>query len=54
MRKIFNVEKEEKGVDNLDFYIEETKISFVFFPFKNIEKIENFKGIKKYQITTFF
>lgn len=47
IRKIFKVEKEERGEDNIDFYIEGVKVSFVFFPFKNIEKIENFQGIKK-------
>ncbi len=47
IRKLFNVENEERGEDNLDFYIQGTKISFVFFPFKNLEKIEDFKGIKK-------
>ncbi len=47
IRKLFKIQKEERGIDNLDFYIEGVKVSFVFFPFKNIKPIENFKGIKK-------
>ena len=43
----FEIQKEERGVDNIDFYIEGVKVSFVFFPFKNIKPFENFKGIKK-------
>jgi len=47
MRKIFQIQKEEKGEDNIDFYVENVRISFVFFPFKNIERFESIKGIKK-------
>ncbi len=47
MRKIFNLEKIERGEDNIDFYVENIRISFIFFPFKNIEKIEIFQGIKR-------
>jgi len=47
MRKIFEVQKEERGEDNIDFYVKDVKISFIFFPFKNIEKFELVKGIKK-------
>jgi len=46
IRKIFKVIKEEEGVDNIDFFIENTKISFVYFPFKNIESLENSRDIK--------
>lgn len=46
-RKIYKIDREEMGVDNIDFYIEDIKVSFVFFPFENVEPLENFKGIKK-------
>ena len=49
MRKIFSIKKEERGDDNIDFFIENIeniKLSFVFFPFKNIEKLEKIQGIK--------
>ncbi|GLI52883.1 nucleotidyl transferase AbiEii/AbiGii toxin family protein [Thermodesulfovibrio yellowstonii] len=47
IRKSFNVQSEERFVDNIDFYIEDVKVSFVFFPFKNLLPIEKFKEIKK-------
>ncbi|MCF8309374.1 MAG: nucleotidyl transferase AbiEii/AbiGii toxin family protein [Bacteroidales bacterium] len=34
------------GEDNLDIFIEGTKVSFVFFPFSNVKSIENYKGIR--------
>jgi len=46
VREMFKVEKEERFTDNVDFWIKGIKVSFVFFPFKNIEPLENFKGIK--------
>lgn len=46
VRKLFRVEREERFEDNIDFFIEGLKISFVFFPFKNIKPLENFEGIK--------
>ena len=46
VRKIFSIKKEERGDDNIDFFIENIKLSFVFFPFKNIEKLEKIQGIK--------
>lgn len=45
VRKIFKVEGEERLGDNIDFFIQGIKVSFVFYPFKNIQKLENFKGI---------
>jgi len=42
----FKVSKWEKGDDNIDFFIRGIKISFVFFPFKNIEKYEMVRKIK--------
>jgi len=47
IRKSFNIQTEERFIDNIDFYIDDIKVSFVFFPFKNILPIENFRGIKK-------
>jgi len=47
IKKLFQVQKEERGEDNIDYYIEGIKVSFIFFPFKNIEALEMVKGIKK-------
>lgn len=47
MRKHFEPQAEEKFSDNIDFYIENIRVSFVFFPFKNILPLERFKGVKK-------
>ena len=33
IRRFFGVQKEERGEDNIDFYIEGIRVSFVFFPF---------------------
>lgn len=46
IRKIFNVQKEERFQDNIDFVIDGIKVSFIFFPFENIKPLENFEGIK--------
>lgn len=46
VRKIFKVQREERFTDNMDFIIEDIKVSFIFFPFKNIKPLENFEGIK--------
>jgi predicted nucleotidyltransferase component of viral defense system len=45
VRENFIVEAEEKFEDNIDFFIDKIKISFVFFPFKNILPLENLNGI---------
>lgn len=45
IRKLFQVENEERLGDNIDFFIQGRKVSFVFYPFKNIFPPENFKGI---------
>lgn len=47
LRQIFKVNKEEVFVDNVDFFIENVKVSFVFFPFKNVRPLEVFQNIKK-------
>ncbi len=44
VRKLFKVEKEEIFTDNIDLWIKGVKVSFFFFPFKNIEPLENFIG----------
>lgn len=41
-----NVSDVEYHEDNLDIFIDQTKVSFVFFPFTNVEPIEEFKGIR--------
>ncbi|MEW6094967.1 MAG: nucleotidyl transferase AbiEii/AbiGii toxin family protein [bacterium] len=46
LRKFFLIENEEFFTDNIDFYIKGIRVSFVFFPYKNINKTENFKGLK--------
>jgi hypothetical protein len=47
IRENFQIQKEEQGDDNIDFYIDDIRISFVFFPFKNIKPLENIRGLKK-------
>lgn len=47
MREHFNVQAEERFSDNIDFYIDDIKVSFLFFPFKNILSLEKIRGIKK-------
>jgi hypothetical protein len=46
MRKLFEIEKEEEFTDNIDFFISGIRVSFVFFPFYNIVKTEDLKGLK--------
>lgn len=46
VRKLFPVESYEVPGDNVDFKIEGIRVSFVFFPFKNVEKVGRFKGIR--------
>ena len=47
VRKYFSVEGETRGEDNLDLFVDGIRISFVFFPFKNIKPLERYKGVKK-------
>ena len=46
VNKLFSVESYEVPGDNVDFKIEGVRISFVFFPFKNVRRVERFKGIR--------
>ena len=46
VRKLFPVESYEVPGDNVDFKIEGIRVSFVFFPFKSIKRIEEFRGIR--------
>ncbi len=46
LRKFFQVESEERLEDNIDFFIKGKKVSFVFYPFNNIEPLENLNEIK--------
>ncbi|MGB9643394.1 MAG: hypothetical protein ACPL3Q_09425, partial [Candidatus Ratteibacteria bacterium] len=40
------MQRYEEFQDNVDFYIQNIRVSFVFFPFKNIERIEKFLEIR--------
>jgi len=46
VRRIFQVENEERLEDNIDFFIEGIKVSFVFFPFENCQPVEELQGVK--------
>ncbi len=46
LKNTFEIMSEKKKEDNMDFVIQDIKVSFVFFPFKNIFPIEHFKTIK--------
>ncbi|MDF2954154.1 MAG: hypothetical protein OD816_001399 [Thermodesulfobacterium sp.] len=46
VRRLFVIQKEERGEDNIDFYINDIRVSFVFFPFKNIKKTEKIYDIR--------
>lgn len=45
VNKNFPVDRMEQGTDNIDFFIYDLKISFVFFPFKNVEKLQTVQEI---------
>jgi len=40
------ISKVAYGEDNLDIFIDNTKASFVFFPYQNIRYVEDFQGIR--------
>lgn len=44
-QSLFTVSDIRKGEDNLDVFIEDVRVSFVHFPFKNIKPLERFEGI---------
>ncbi len=46
LRKHFAVNKEERMNDNIDFFVGNRKISFVYFPFKNILRLQDHRGLK--------
>lgn len=46
MRKNFKVTTEERMNDNIDFIVEGKRVSFVFFPFRNIHPLQEIKGLK--------
>jgi len=46
IRKMFLVEDVEEGIDDINFIINGIKVSFVYFPFRNIKRTENMDGIK--------
>ena len=43
---MFPVESIEEGVDDINFTINGIKVSFVYFPFKNIRRIGRIEGIR--------
>jgi len=45
IRRHLKVSKEERGEDNLDLYINDIRVSFVYFPFKNVRSLEEIAGI---------
>lgn len=49
LKRAFDIEKTEFFEDNVDLWIEGIKVSIIYFPFKNIEKTVDFKGIKMSQ-----
>jgi hypothetical protein len=46
IRQHFKVTDEQRLADNIDFYIHDIRVSFVFFPFKNIKRLQNVQGLK--------
>lgn len=46
IRRRFRVEGEVEGEDNLDLVIDGIKVSFVFFPFRNVRPVERLGGIR--------
>jgi len=40
------VEDVEEGIDDINFIVDGIKVSFVYFPFKNIKRMENLDGIR--------
>jgi len=45
LEKVLPVSRSEALEDNLDLFVGETRISFVYFPFKNRERLEKTEGI---------
>jgi len=48
VRSHFQVENEELKVDNIDLFIKGIKVSFVFFPFKRVNKLQVIRQIKMF------
>ncbi len=46
LRKHFGDVRYEFYEDNADFFINDVKVSFVFFPFKNVKRTEKIYGVK--------
>jgi hypothetical protein len=44
-RDCFPVENEIRLEDNIDFFIRNIKVSFVFFPFENRQPVEELRGV---------
>ena len=46
IRNYFDISKEERFEDNIDFFIKDIKVSFIYFPFKNIKRLDYIENIK--------
>ncbi len=46
LRRMFSVEDIEEGIDDINFIINGIRVSFVYFPFKNIKHTEKIDGIR--------
>ncbi len=46
LRRHFSIEDVIFGEDNVDVFIEGIKVSLVYFPYKNIERVKEWEGIR--------
>ena len=46
LRRHFNVENVYYGEDNVDVFIKGIKVSLVYFPYKNLEPLQRWQGLK--------
>ncbi len=46
IRQHFDISEEREFIDNIDFFIKDIKVSFVYFPFTNILPLEKWRGVR--------
>ncbi len=46
VKDLFPVQKVEEGIDDVSFIINGIRVTFVYFPFKNIKRTEKLDGIR--------
>ncbi len=46
LQKTYPIDRFEIPGDNLDLFIQGTKVSFIFYPFRNVDKLQDIMGIK--------